>query len=360
MAHWRLLFVLPNLDLRSKFELERIAIVGSRDQRIIEISNECDAARYLMEGFKDQRNHKIRPSALIVKKDAPSQLQTWEAAISFRNVYAMSSLIYDHQLSGSLDARVPHLSHSTFFDVYPVVPDRECEGLITSTPAALGFDEPKDFLGQASPGLGGVSSLIQPEPDPSFRRSLTYAWRAYSRRRFKGDKYLTALFRSLELAYHAASLPEAISLHQFGLRLPLWVSSIEILTNAEFGRANFSNVMKMLERLSWTSKELRDRRYTVRHYNKRHRVTFITKLYKDLYDARNDFVHGNPVSSRRLFLFKDTKRSALQAAAPFIYKSALMSYLEKIPTKPSRKELEQQQVESMWDVSSLEECILSL
>ena len=59
------------------------------------------------------------------------------------------------------------------------------------------------------------------------------------------------------------------------------------------------------------------------------------KLYKELYDTRNAFLHGNPVTEKRLRPFGRKNVQAITRYAPLLYKIALISFLEQL--KPERK-----------------------
>jgi hypothetical protein len=63
-------------------------------------------------------------------------------------------------------------------------------------------------------------------------------------------------------------------------------------------------------------------------------------LYWEIYRARNDFLHGNPVSRERLFPFKNDKRPPLPHLAPLIYKTALLGFLERFQFQPKEVELD--------------------
>jgi len=65
------------------------------------------------------------------------------------------------------------------------------------------------------------------------------------------------------------------------------------------------------------------------------KVNLVQKLYKELYDTRNDFLHGNPVKPSRIYPFKNRKVHPITRFAPMIYKVVLLSFLE--PFKPPMK-----------------------
>ena len=82
----------------------------------------------------------------------------------------------------------------------------------------------------------------------------------------------------------------------------------------------------MLDQHIWVIQKLKHNRYII-HKNKK-RVNLASKLYKMIYDGRNDFLHGNPVhSSRPLFPHTNNKNWSLLAYAPLLYRIAVESSL---------------------------------
>jgi hypothetical protein len=89
-------------------------------------------------------------------------------------------------------------------------------------------------------------------------------------------------------------------------------------------------------------------------------VTFVGKLYKELYDARNDFLHGNPVKVSRLFPFNDRRRPLLNLVAPLIYKVLLMCYLDDLRDRRRRVAAQQLAQTDICGKMVLEEALLKV
>ena len=53
-------------------------------------------------------------------------------------------------------------------------------------------------------------------------------------------------------------------------------------------------------------------------------------MYLELNHARNDFFHGNPVTERRLFPFRNKERPPLPHLAPVLFWIALTQYLPQV------------------------------
>ena len=138
-----------------------------------------------------------------------------------------------------------------------------------------------------------------------------------------------ALFRSLNMANQAAALPAGsdTTFYDVGRLIPLWVSAFEILAHNKFGRANLRNVYSLLEMLDWQVRKLQHRRYSA--YENRTgpspRRILACYLYGKLYQARNDFIHGNPIRENSINV-RRSKLPIARFAAP-LYRLALSSFL---------------------------------
>jgi len=77
-------------------------------------------------------------------------------------------------------------------------------------------------------------------------------------------------------------------------------------------------------------------------------VTLPSKLYKELYSARNDFLHGNSVNINRLFPFRKKNKNTLNRFASVIYKIALLSYMENFRDK--RRKITTEELTSQFSV----------
>ncbi len=60
---------------------------------------------------------------------------------------------------------------------------------------------------------------------------------------------------------------------------------------------------------------------------KSQRVNFVQKTYDEMYSARNDFLHGNPVRDNTLFPAGDLQYYLLTTSAVLVYKCALLVFL---------------------------------
>ncbi|WP_437990884.1 hypothetical protein [Sorangium sp. So ce145] len=357
MAHkWDLAYALNNLGVVTPFESEFLAIVPASDPRVVELGQRSAASRALMSRFTDPYGRAKNACALIVRSDAPDSWRTRQAIVGFRDVFAISSLAYGCQMA--LTTTVGwNLIYTTYFDLYPIVPTDDGDDLMTITAAVRGFDPAADFRGQVSPYVMSTN-LLRPQPDPMLVDRLRDEWIRHVQSKSKTRE---ALFRSMEVAYQAASLPLANSAYEHGARVALWVSACEILANSASGRANLGTVLDLLGKAKWNDRKVGHRRYVVEYpRNNRRRVSFVGKLYRELYVARNDFLHGNPVQVDRLFPFKDKEKPFLNLLAPLVYKVAVMCYVDELRDKRRRDAKVKQDLADLWEQGTLEEAFLKV
>jgi hypothetical protein len=117
-----------------------------------------------------------------------------------------------------------------------------------------------------------------------------------------------ALFRSLNMANEAASVPAntAMTFYDVGRSLALWVSAYEILAHPEGnGWSSFTTVTAELEKVKWRSNKLSEKVHTI-DGKPPQQVQLAAWICKRVYDLRNDFLHGNDVDGRDLFLSGNT------------------------------------------------------
>jgi hypothetical protein len=318
---WELLYILDALDLQAPFETEYLVFAGRRDRRVAATIIKEPSSATLLDGFTDAAGRKRSVTALLVRGDAPPEFRRESVLRSLRNVFAVSSVIAGCQEHlNDLHGSGFRVLYSSFFRFYPVQLSRSGSHLLTITAVYRNIDDLARFRGQVSPQLPNTS-LVDPRPDPLLHQRLLAMWRAMIA---SPDESKTAgLFRSLDVAFHAAALPETESIYEMGIRVGLWVSAFEVLAHARSGRANLDNVLDLLAGIAWNDKELRRDCVIAR----RQHWPLIAGLYADLYTARNDYVHGNPVADERLHTFKDRRLPLLLWIAPLVYKAALHSYL---------------------------------
>lgn len=334
---WTLAYVLPNLQLRSPVETlsGAVAIVPHSDPRLTVIKQTSNVAETLLDGFRDIYSHRLEPSAVILRDDAPTKVKSVPAIVDFRNSVALSCILPGYaQLRPSLGSPINPL-WSDAFAFYPVTVSRGGT-LITITPAvSIGSSPGTPFMGMPNPGLVVYSDRMHVD-----FRLLGLLLRCWERRYVRPGREtwkLRAVFRSLEMAYRALEVPIAneSSIHDAGTALALWVSAFEILAHSanRTDKINESHVLTMLRVVPWSVRRLRHRRYKVEIRQKVRRTTLAEHIYHALYQARNAFLHGNAVRRSHWRYSASKESAALGNLAPVLYRSALACHLEWTWTK---------------------------
>ena len=139
-----------------------------------------------------------------------------------------------------------------------------------------------------------------------------------------------ALFRSLNVAAQATQPPGGsdTTLYDLCRNAALWVGALEMLTHPRKGVAGLSTVYPLLAGVKSDNKDLLKMKYIAymgRAKKPWPRRTFPCWLYGRLYQARNKYIHGNPVTTNLLAL-KGAKHGLFWLAAP-LYRFALIAFL---------------------------------
>lgn len=356
---WSIFFVLPNISVQGPIGNEWLSIVPHDDSRISGTITTNSFARALVENFEDQFGRKVFPSLLILNNDAPGHIRDVEAIVGFRNAFALSTIImgHEHSLTSTF---VAYPLYSDYFDFYPITISRHNDGFITSSPSILGFDdEDQNFKGQTSPSLAGLGSVSVRQDDGLFNL-LERVWKRRFISRRTNEWSTIALFRSLEMAYQASTLPfkNHSTIYDYGSSASLWVSAFEILSHPRQGKADLLSVLNLLGTYVWDKKVIKRKSYKVNYRGHDRHINLVQKLYKELYDTRNDFLHGNPVRPSRLYPFKNKKANPITRFAPLIYKVALLSVLNQVKSKREKADWQKEYISKLITERRFSEAIL--
>ncbi|MGB5925300.1 MAG: hypothetical protein WBH01_04320 [Dehalococcoidia bacterium] len=324
--NWEFVFILPNISIKNSVGNDNIAICSPNDPRVEDLIQLHSNIRYLVTGFTDQLNRKITPSVLI-RKNRPHNQYIRDSLIDFRNIYAICCVIngWQNLLNRDDGQLMPsNVLYSDYFDIYPIVPNSKDDYLAIISPAARGLDTASEFTGQISPSI--VSQVHNPHYDHALFKALSKEWMKRHILRRYSDWELISLFRSLQIAYQALSMADSnfSTIYDYGTNLSLWVSAFEILAHPKNGSVNLQSVLSLLDN-SFLLKELIKRLYTVDFHKKSHRVNLVQKLYCQIYNARNCYIHGNPVKTKDVTPWGKINRHPLYAFAPLIFEVALIS-----------------------------------
>jgi len=325
-VNWHFAYLLPHAAFSEPIENEFLALVPPNDKRLTDLAQQYPAVCKLTTKFTDQFRRAVKPSALLVRSDAPQSVD-FHAVASFRNTVAISSIIdaWCFQLTGG---NCGYALWSDYFDFYPFTATKDGNDLIAQSVASMEYNKPDKFTGQRTPHLPtadrlsfGVDKLI-----------LDACLKQWHRRFIKQRKEwkTRVLFRSMEIAAQAGRMPavgtQSPTIHDAGVGIALWVSALEILSHPRTGKASLQAVLDLLAGADWMASPLKTTRYKVKNKGTTSRVNYIQKLYAELYRARNDFLHGNPVTAGNLFPAKERSQPLLLHCAPLVYRAALTSF----------------------------------
>lgn len=321
---WTPVFILPNVQLTGAIECDIAALAPAHDQRVVALKRAQPMFRRFLGRFAENFGEKFEPAVLLLRVDTPPSFLEIGALASFRDLIAISVVAYNR----ALELRHPRGFRVLFgetFAIYPWMLDKHYEDLIGSTPAILGTHEVAKFKGQSSPSVFRMS-LDAGGIDQPLLTALLERWR----RRYEAaepDWTDIALFRSVNMAYHASLLPAATetTFYDVGRLVSLWVSAFEILVHpGGNGQANRDKVFELIEKTPWELQATAALAHDTGGKTKVKR-TLASWLYQALYDCRNNFLHGNPVERDDLRL-PVSGRTVFEYAAP-LYRLALTAFL---------------------------------
>lgn len=327
--NWKLLRVLPNIEVPHPFDSlsTQIAVVSYRDARAIAIRALSAGADKLWSGFRDIYGHQLEPSGLICREEFLKNPQGEVAVTSFRNIVALVSTLPAWAYLAR-DRVPPNPQWSDAWSFCPVEVST-ADTLITINPALNVGSSPKTpFAGMPNPLM------------PLYRDSyvidwwlfavLLHAWDDFFLRR-RRLTYYRQLFRALEIVMHALALPtyNLTSLYDVGLSLSIWVSAFEVLLHpgSSEGKVNEEQVLTHLKDLKFVkpamNRVLLSKRYVIQIKRQRQRVSWLERIYHQLYLARNACLHGNPVLTEHWRYDGHHGSVPIGNLAPIVFRTAL-------------------------------------
>lgn len=329
MSDWTVFGVLNNLSTDLAVDWGGVALLPPGDPRIArEVATNGGVAR-LLDGFTDQFGRGAEVSVLAVDRGVFPKGTGLEATIDFRNALAVAVLTEQWQraLVASWTGSGPRYSNA--FAIYPYEPTKEPDRLIVHSPDLLGVDQASEFAGQTSPEIH-PARLLERHIDGPLIRALRDRWslRQVRKRKRRNE---TVLFRSLQIAMHALTMPylNRATMFDQGISLAAWVSAMEILVHpGGTGRSDLARVLQLLHNCDLNHPAVRRRGWKVRLGRAAHmRTNLVGSLYHRIYKARNAFMHGNAVTERDVATSGKATAKPLIFAAPVIYGKALQAYL---------------------------------
>ena len=331
---WTCIAVLPNICFEDSIEGGCIAIASARDPRVESAAWQQPQLRDFLARFFNSHDNPITPSVILWDGSCGQEFPEFNAVCSFRDAVAASHVLLAR--ARSMTASFPPSTQwMDSFSLYPWMIARDPQYIICRTPAVHGLHEVKSFRGQSSPGLS-YGSLRRGDRDQPLSDALSRKWNEVYRSNSTSHANV-ALFRSLNMAYRAGSTPGDADAtdYDYGRSVALWVSAFEILAHpGGSGKADLLKVYDLLERAPYNSTSVSSAAYPAYSSGKQtaSKRNLACWLYGELYQARNDFIHGNPLSPDRLIV-KVSERHLLSYAPP-LFRVALSSALSIRSSQP--------------------------
>lgn len=326
---WRFIAVFHNLHITESIKTKYAMVVPHNDSSTTAIRGEFETFSKVVDSFQDHCGREIHPSLLFLHDRVPRDL---DAMIAFRNILALSTCTKAWEKDICYRRQLNYFKYSNYFDLFPYTLSKDgMEHLIAYTPSIHAWDDPAEFQGQCSPEIAtaGASSLSF---DEEIFEALIKRWIDYHVRKTDRGWASRALFRSLEMVYRASSLPfsNQSSLNDYGANLGLWISAFEILIRPKSGQVNLDMVLGFLEKARFCNRKLNYRIYKGRKLKNGdfRKLNLVQKTYNEMFDARNTFLHGNPIKNSDIYPGGNSKCRSLFLFTPVIYKCALMVFLD--------------------------------
>lgn len=332
---WQLFSVLPNINLQCTLEAQQCAITPPNDARVAALREAHPNFAAFLDRFRTAHGTVVSPAVMLLDSDAPDSRRNNEAMVALRNCLSVSTLLR----ASALELLYPghhRILFSDTFEFYPWTLDIDFDHMMSITPAIWAIHQVNTFTGQPLAGAP-VQQLQAADVDRPLFEQLAAHWNyGFGRRRMPA--FDRVLFRSLNMANAALAMPavRGATIFDYGRHCALWISAFEILAHYDSGRnrADLPAVLDLLEKKPHWFRQLNARRFTVRHRGSTRRTGLAGKLYAQLYQVRNHFLHGNPVDNRTLLL-KESGRF-IGHFAPLLYRCALRNYLDlrHVPAVP--------------------------
>lgn len=323
---WIFISVLPNLILINSFETKYAAIVSYDDERVKYIRENNKSIDELLESFIDTELRKIKPSVLLIHKRIYSKIERHAAIVAFRNVIALSVI---------LDGWIPiifskHLNiystlYSDFYDLFPMNGYSD-KFYFVNSPALSNIISNAKIKFQSNYALPDTNNFYL-FFDDKLINALFNILEKYFIKKNKVHSY-SSLFRSLQVVFSACKMPtdNISTFYDYGIKVGLWISAFEILFHpGGVGKIGYKDIIKELNKYELLNPKIKNKLYSI---NNNIKTNIIGLVYNEIYNARNDFYHGNNIDENRLYIFKKKKFPLITHIAPIIYLIALYVFLK--------------------------------
>jgi hypothetical protein len=322
-----------DLPVSSKVGNELIAFIPPGDTSINGQPNTVEY-RQLAKRCKDVRGN--RPDVGLLAIDVSGVKAGMGAHTVFRNIVAISAVLKANFLASLDSVHHNRFNWSDYFNpfVYSFINDGGQNEVIGQTPSFLGIDDASKYKPMTNPALLGPSGFKLDDLDQVLYSALMDRWTACYVKTAPDElsKENARLFRSLEMAFIASRMPfdSDSTVNDYGTRLSLWVSAIEIIVNGKGDEKK--KILSILSGLV-THYAPADKLFAMRtSKDKAEEGNLLKHLYQRILQVRNDFLHGNDVSKISLSYWPDGVSPArLGFAASIIFRIVLLKKLGVTP-----------------------------
>lgn len=324
MTEWIPLLALPNIEIRNAIGVEKFALASEHDERITKIASTHKNFERFLRSFSDEFGARLVPSILIYRADAPHSYRTVEAITGFRDAIAMS-IIPRTWARRMVHGHSSGVQYSDYFISYPWMVDKDYDHLVTNSLNMAGLHDVQLLRAQGSPAL--PRHVVDQGPiDEPLLSALLARWEGcFSGQPASHDD--VRLFRSLNMSNAAARLPAQADATQLdiGRAVALWASAFEILSPSQ--SAAYLSVYDLLAKNTWHEEACKEPIYKAHApRNDPSLRSLPCWIYGQIYLARNDFLHGNPVDRGRLTV--SPAQQSVYYYAAILYRMALAAFID--------------------------------
>jgi hypothetical protein len=335
------MFALPNVDVEEPIETDGMALVSLRDDRIHRLAGQHNNFAAFIDKFESEFGGRVLPSIIIWRDDAAPLFRSIEAIGGFRDAICLSVVPYGWAETLRF-GRPFNILYGSWFSVYPWMTDKNYEFVVMQSMAQLALHLVEEIKPQSTPGV--TPQELKPNMiDRTLLEALLKRWSVRYRTE-QASWENTALFRSLNMANFASLLPSnaQVTNQDVGRSVALWVSAFEILVHPGQGQSGFLQVYDILDKVNWSLTECKEKIYEAHGFKAgQEKRNLPYWIYGLIYNARNHYLHGNPISADTLVVAQ-SKRNLFEYA-PILYRMALAGFLglnwtESEPTEPEKLE----------------------
>ena len=324
MSEWLPMLALPSIELRRPIEVDGFALASIHDGRVQDLANRHPNFQEFLGRFSTEFGEPLVPSIFICRDDAPITYRGIDAIAGFRDAIAMCVIPQSWAKVLQFQNNMG-IKYANYFCVYPWMLDKNYDHLITQTLNLLGFHEVSKLQGQPAPALSREIFDMGPLDEPLLKALLNRWQRSFSTDSPDVDDI--KLFRSLNMADAAAMLPAGAdaTMLDIGRSVSLWSSAFEILTPAR--TEAFREVYALLDKVAWNYTPCKELKYEAYGYSKDQTLRNLPSwLFGAINHARNDYLHGNPITSTRLVV--PPAKRPLHLYTSLLYRMALGAFID--------------------------------